>query len=108
MNLTLLKGYPDAIGKRKAWVGFGNGPKSYSQTTGDVLTIPIFQFYIDAVFGDVISVSKTYEVIPYPAGSGPRQVWTLKWFVVATGAEVANAVDLSAEVIQIGGFGGLY
>jgi hypothetical protein len=41
MQLTLLHGYPDLIGKRFAFVGYGTGPASYSRTTGDAIALPI-------------------------------------------------------------------
>ncbi len=107
MVITLLNGYPDRIGKRFAWAGFGHGPTSYSQTVGDAIEMPGFQNYIDAVFGGV-SVSGTYFVIAQPSAQGPRSTWYVKWFTASSGAEVSNAVDLSAEKVQIGGFGGVY
>ena len=108
MQVTLLHGYPDYIGKRLAWAGYGNGPASYVQSTGDPIVIPRFQNYIDTVNGSVQSVSGTYTVVARPSGVGPRRTWALHWFVTSTGAEVANAVNLSAEQVQIGGFGGVY
>jgi len=107
MQVTLLNGYPDLIGKRSSWAGYGNGPTSYSQTVGDMIELPGFQYYIDAVFGGV-SVSGTYFVIAQPSAQGPRGTWYLKWFTSSTGAEVSNAVNLSAEKVQIGGLGGSY
>lgn len=106
MQLTFLYGYPDKVGRRQIFCGFATGPKSYSQTTGDPVTIPPFQNYVDCLF-PAMTVSKTYEVRFYPSGTGPRQTWTAKWYTVA-GAEVANATDLSAESVQVGGFGGSY
>lgn len=107
MQLTLLHGYPDLIGKRYAFVGYGTGPASYSRTTGDAIALPSFQNYIDAING-ATSVSGTYEVRAVPSIVGPRATWALHWYVIATGAEVANAVDLSAEKVQLSGFGGTY
>lgn len=107
MQLQLLHGYPDYMGKRYAFVGFGNGPKSYA-TGGDPVTLPGFQQYIDLLMSGGFSVSKTYYVDAVQAAVGPRQVWRLIWTVAATDAEVAAAVDLSAESIQVGGFGGDY
>ncbi len=110
MDVTLLKGYQDLIGKRSAWVGYGNGPTSYSgheASGGDRLNVPGFQYYIDAVFG-AVSVSGLWYVIATPSGVGPRQTWYLKWVYTATGTEATNGTDLSAEVVQIGGFGGTY
>lgn len=101
MLLTFLKGYPDFVGKRAIGVGFGTGPASYSQTTGDAVSLPLPNWYIDAIGGSSNSVSGTYYVRPQPAGTGPRQAWVLHWYVTATNAEVANAVNLSAEKVQV-------
>lgn len=107
MQLTLLKGYPDFVGKRATFVGWENGPVSYSQTTGDIVTLPLPNYYIDAILGGVNTVSGTYYVRPAPVGVGPRQTWTLFWYTAA-GASVANAVNLSAEKLQVGGLCGQY
>ena len=111
MQLTLLHGYPDNIGRRLTFVGYGNGPKSYVQVAtaggGDKVTVPRFQFYIDAIGGG-LTVSKTYYVQPYPSGVGPRQTWALKWVVTATNAEAGAGIDLSAEQVQLAGLGGQY
>ena len=108
MQITFLKGYPDFVGKRATFVGFGNGPASYSQTTGDVVTIPLSNWYIDAVGGGVMSVSGTYFVRSQAAGTGARQAWTLHWYASSGGAEVSNAVNLSAEKLQLSGNIGQY
>ncbi len=107
MNLRLLPGYPDKIGKRFAFAGSGVGPTSYSQTTKDTVTIPAFQNYIDVLHG-AVSVSGTFLVRAVPSGAGPRATWKLTWVVISTGNEVANAVNLSAETVVLGGFGGTY
>jgi hypothetical protein len=107
MNLVLLKGYPDKIGRRQAFVGTGVGPASYSQTTRDVVNIPQFQNYIDVLHG-AVTVSGTYTVQAIPSSVGPRATWKLRWIVFATGAEVANGVNLSAESVVLGGLGGTY
>ncbi len=106
MILTLNPGYPDRIGKRFAWVGSGLGPTSYNSTTKDPLVLPGFQNYIDAAFTGV-TVSGTYRVVPKPSAIGPRPTWVLVWYTQA-GVEVTNAVNLSAEKVIIGGFGGTY
>jgi hypothetical protein len=113
MKLTLLHGYPDYIGKRWAFCGNGVGPTSYVQKTsaggGDPVVPVRFQNYIDIIF-PAMSVSGTYIVYPYPVNSaiGPRLSWALKWVTISTGAEVAASTDLSAEKVQLGGFGGDY
>ncbi len=106
MQLTLLKGYPDMVGRRRIFCGYGNGPASYVQT-GDPLIVPGYETYIDGVQG-AVTVSGTYKVEARPSGVGARQSWFLIWSVVATGAQVAGAVNLSAEQVQITAFGGQY
>lgn len=105
-QLTLLKGYPDYIGKRLAWCGDQSGPNPYV-TGGDPTALPQYQNYIDSIHGS-ISLSGTYYVRALPSGSGARATWKLKWIVAATNTEVANGVDLSAETVRLDGFGGVY
>jgi len=111
MQLTLLKGYPDAVGKRQIICGNGKGPASYVQFTttagGDPVANPSFLNYIDALF-PAVSISGTYVVYPVPTIVGPRQSWRLKWVTISTGTEVSAATNLSGESVQIGGFGGVY
>jgi hypothetical protein len=107
MQLTLLKGYPDFVGKRATFVGFGNGPASYSQTTGDVVKLPMPNYYIDALASGVNSVSGNFFVRAQPSGVGPRMTWALFWYAAA-GTPVGNGTSLAAEQIQIGGFCGQY
>jgi hypothetical protein len=118
MQLTLLKGYPDFVGKRATFVGFGNGPASYTQfvpavapavgTGGDPVTVPLPNYYIDAIDGSGATASGTYYFRPVSLGVGPRQKWALIWYVTATNAQVAAAFNLSAEQVQIGGKCGQY
>lgn len=108
MILKLMEGYPDYVGKRQIFAGFGNGPASYNQATNDPLTLSNTRRYIDAVFGGVLTISGTYFVRPQVAAPGERQAWSLAWFVTSTGLEVGNTVNLSAEIVQLGGFCGQY
>jgi hypothetical protein len=103
----LLKGYPDFVGKRAIFVGWENGPKSYSQTTGDIITLPMPNYYIDAIVGGINSVGGVYQVRAQPVGVGPRQQWALFWYL-AVGTSVTNGTDLSAIQIQLSGFCGQY
>lgn len=106
MQLTLLQGYPDLVGRRANFAGSGVGPTSYNQTTGDVVSIP--RQYIDVLFGGVQDTTGTYTLQARPSLAGSRASWALHWFVTATGAEVANAVNLSAFSVVVGGFYGQY
>jgi len=114
MQLTLLKGSPDYVGRRFIFAGYGNGPKSYvntgaNATSGDIVNSQAlgFERYIDSITGD-LAVSGTYYVHAQSSGVGARQTWRFRWFVTATNAEVANGVDLSAEQVQVSGMGGDY
>lgn len=108
MQLNLLHGYPDLVGKRSIFCGNGSGPTSYV-TGGDPITVPQFQYYIDAILGGAtLSTSGTYYVLAKSSGIGSRQTWKLVWTVTATDAEVSAGTNLSAETVQIGGFGGTY
>ena len=109
MTITLFHGYPDRVGKRSMWAGTGNGPASYvgGNAPTDQLVINMFQFYIDSVTEVSISVSGTYYAIAQPSVAGVRANWFLRYFTTATGAEVANATNLSTEKFILSGFGGL-
>ena len=107
MQLSILSAYSGgiAIGQRRLFCFSAVGPTSYSQTTGDAVVAPIGE-YIDSING-AITVSRTYVVRFAPSAVGTtRASWTARWFVIATGAEVANAVNLSAESIQTFYIGG--
>jgi hypothetical protein len=110
MILTMVNGYPDYIGYRQAFAGYGTGPKSYDATTGDVVTLSNNRRFIDVLFGGVQSLSGTYTVFARPSGSGERQTWALHWFTTANMTEVTtvSATNLSAETVQIGGFCGQF
>ncbi len=106
MQLSILSAYSGgiSIGQRKLFCFSAIGPTSYSQTTGDAVVAPVGE-YIDAI-QPAMTVSKTYEVRFYPSAVGTtRASWVAKWYTVA-GAEVSNAVNLSAEKIQTFYIGG--
>lgn len=88
-----------------------SGPSSYSQTTRDPVSNPGSGDYIE--FPMIAeTLSKTYRVEFYPlavtlreGATAPSQSgWVARWFVCATGAEAANAVNLSAEQVVFGAF----
>jgi hypothetical protein len=94
MQLTLLKGYPDFVGKRAIWCGYGNGPSSLA-AAGDPIALPLYEWYIDGMAGDFISVSTTYGVVGVPSAVGARASWVLVWRF-ATAASVASVTIGSA------------
>lgn len=106
MQLTLLKGYPDLIGRRQAICGYGNGPSGYVAGTNDPVTIPGYERYIDALFGGVISTDGSTVALARPSGSGARQTWNLQYYVASSMAQASG--DLSGKTFQIAGYAGEY
>ena len=112
-----LDGYPDSWGATKASVLPHTGPASYTQlvpgtppaaaTGGDrIQAVSAGLKWIDFVVGG-LSDSGVYRVETVPAGrsGGPqgqqKTYYTLRWVVVATGAEAAALLNLSAEVVRL-------
>ena len=97
------------------------GPASYTQVTnGTAPAAPTGgQAVVPSNFGLVAglegifvvgsSISGTYTVQAFQATSynqgSQNATWLLRWIVAATGAEVAGAVNLSAEIVRLIGFG---
>lgn len=105
-KLEYFHGYPDYVGRRFAFVCKGTGPSSYNSTAKDVITLPGFQHYIDAIPGLVVTKSGTYYLIFYPSVTAGRATWKAIWYSVGGTTEVTNATDLSAETYVVSGFGG--
>ena len=105
MILTMVNGYPDFIGYRQAFCGYGTGPASYV-TGGDPVTLQNNRRFIDVLFGGMLSLSGNYEVKAIPSATGERVTWKAVWFVVSTGAQVGSSVNLSGETVQMGGYCG--
>jgi len=121
MQVTLFHGYPDMVGRRSLWSGTGNGPTSYTggNSPTDTIVIDRYQYYIDSVAEISISASGTYYAIAQPGTvpiataaqaslNNPRATWFLRYFTTATGAEVGNHTNLSAEKFTLSGFGGQF
>lgn len=105
-SVTVLKGYRTSFGNKRASVASVVGPASYANPGGQVIYNTSFGTRgIEMVFGGM-SVSGTYYVLWQPQSSGPNAKAILRWRVTATNAEVANAVNLSAETVQILVLGG--
>jgi hypothetical protein len=118
MQVTLLHGYPDLVGRRRMYVGFGTGPASYVQYVaspaagGDTLAGLPFQTYIDSL-QPCFSTDGTIFAMPIPSGTGPRQTWKFRYFNVSAttpgiGAEVSAATNLSTKSFQFFFVGGQY
>lgn len=96
MQLTLLHGYPDYVGRRMIFAGYGKGPASYA-ATGDPIAPIRYGNYYDIVF-ESLSVSGKYAVRALPSTFGPRATWNLLWSTVAGAiAGVATATAGSGQ-----------
>lgn len=118
MALRPKEGYPDSFGAKKVSIFPINGPSSYAQytapTTGGqdvIVTGPSGLKMVDFVQGAVTTDGlHRAEVVQYESATvnGVPLAFAkivLKWYVVATGAEVANAVNLSSKVVYLLAFG---
>ncbi len=76
--------YPEFVGRRGLFVGSGTGPTAYVAGTGDLVTLNLSNYYIDALIGGEESISKNYVVYANPTGIGVRQQWYLRWFLAST------------------------
>ena len=94
------------------------GPASYTQVTtgtpptgGQAIAPSNFGLSagLEGIFPVGLSTSGTYSVHALQLG-GLNQgqgnaTWALLWYTAATGAQVAGAVNLSAETVRLIGFG---
>lgn len=121
-----MDGYPDSFGSHRASTFPHAGPVSYVQIVpgvapalaagGDIVQaieagMKYFE-WVDAGLTDsgvfrVEAIPVTVSGIIAAAASIPQPglTYRLRWVVVATGAEVAAAFNLSAEIIRLQGFG---
>ena len=100
--------YPEFVGRRALFAGSGNGPASYVPGTGDLVTLNLPSYYIDALIGGATSVSGKYAVYADPTGTGARQDWYLRWYVAtATGgsSNVAAHLGSAANYALLAGAG---
>lgn len=112
-----LDGYPDSWGAQRASVNGITGPSSYTQlvpgtapavaTGGQTIQAITFGLkYFDFVTAG-LSDTGAYRVECIPgaqSGLGPKGAcltYTLRWVVVATGAEAAALLDLDAEIVRV-------
>jgi len=109
-----LAGFPTSWGNKRASVFPVTGPALYTQytapTTGgqDVPLHPnagikFADFAIGAVSTDGLHRAEVVQIEPSSLGgvTVPASRLVLKWYVVATGSEVAGAVDLSDTTVNI-------
>lgn len=117
-----MDGYPDSFGSHRASVFPHVGPSSYTQITegvapalatgGDTVeAIEAGMKFFEYVSGGLTDSGKfRVECIPTTLSGvvasqasipQPSRTYRLRWVVVATGAEVAGAVDLDAEIVRL-------
>jgi hypothetical protein len=77
------------------------GPTAYDSTNKDIVSATMFgggpnTKVLEAHVGGLADSGTYFTRLRY-GGEGPTTSFKLIWYVVATGAEVANGVDLSAE-----------
>jgi hypothetical protein len=110
MANTILPGYPRAIGGQLWVVADHYGPASYTTNGESIPAPPLRLSGIDWVNlpNPAVSASGTYSVsLGYASVGLPVAAVTMRWYVLATGLEVANGFDLSAETIRMQVIGGL-
>lgn len=112
MQVTLLHGYPDLVGRRRLIVAFGNSVTPYTQGSagGDAITGLPFQFYIDSIPGVAISTDGTIIAIPQVTATGARQTWKFRYFNFTTsgvGVELSTGV-ITPKSFQFFLIGGTY
>jgi hypothetical protein len=98
--------YPELVGRKLIWAMDWTGPKGYANPGGDVVTLPGFQYYLEAVAGGM-SLSGNYIARPQATTLGVRTTFVLRWYTAA-GVEVTNATDLSGETVRLWGLGSTY
>lgn len=111
-----LADFPDSFGAHRAAAFYHTGPASYTQMTtgplagGDVVEaveagITFFDVCIPVGLSDS-GVYRVEGVAPVGNPSTNKQAahartWLLRWVVVATGAQAAAELDLSAQTVRL-------
>ena len=104
-------GQADIFGGRQFNAIDYKGPTSYvntgvGSTSGDTIGHRMFGFEntIQAIIDASLDQTGTYQVVDQPMQNGVTS-WRLRWFVVSTGAEVANGTNLSAFTVKLAAIG---
>lgn len=78
------------------------GPVSYINPGGQVVSAQAFALLsIRFAVAEDLDNTFTYYVKVIQTGKGATKTITLHWYVVATNAEVANAVNLSGSTVRV-------
>jgi len=103
--MPTLTGYVDVWGKHGGAPIDHAGPASYT-TGGQTLTASKYGLRSLDYVGGGLSISGTYEAKGKAVKRGLSTTYKLVWYVVATGAEVTAATNLSAETVRLLAIGG--
>jgi hypothetical protein len=83
-----------------------NGPASYTNGTGNAVSARAFGMdTLKSLLPMGLSASGNYYAKVISVAGRGKPTMLVKWFVASTNAEVANAVNLSAEVLTFQGMG---
>ena len=107
MQITLFPGYPDLMGRRQAFVGYGAAPTTYSSSVGDQIVIPGYEKYIDCILEIPLDSTGTAYGVAKPSFAGPRATWNIIYYTAA-GALVTTASQLAGLNFVVSGFFGEY
>jgi hypothetical protein len=106
-----VNGFADTFGGHLFNAIDYSGPTSYvntgvGTTSGDTISHRMFGFEntIETIIGASVSQSGNFQAVDQVVqnGVGP---WRIRWFVIATGAEVANGINLSGETVRLAAIG---
>lgn len=98
MANKILAGYPAVPGAKRETIVDHDGPASYT-TDGETVTAAQFGLKVIEHMSCSTSDNAAHTVFMRPTGTKqqPSTSAKLVWIVVATGLQVANAVDLSGR-----------
>jgi len=108
-QLVPMDGYTQSFGTKQACVAELAGPSSYPTGGQEVEAASLGWGGFDAVAVMGLSYSGTYyahvQYLPVdaaPSGQKPPvQSVKILWYVLATGAEVANTTDIDGEILRL-------
>lgn len=100
MNCRFIQPTPQPAhigGGREIWELVGNGPTSYNQTTGDLISGPSPGEHFSVPFGGFLTPDGIYELKPFSTTPGTtgslRLTWGFRWFFAGSaGTSVVSSV----------------
>lgn len=100
MNCRFIQPTPQPAhigGGREIWELVGNGPTSYNQTAGDLISGPGNGEYFSVPFGGFLTPDGIYELKPFSTTPGTtgslRLKWGFRWFFAGSaGTSVVSSV----------------